>query len=412
MNALAGTAGTSGPGGWRTPTVVLVCASAILFLALGTRQGFGLFLQPMCSALGWGRETFSAAIALQNLMWGLAQPFVGAIADRYGAGRVLVVGGLCYAAGLVLMAHSNTGLELGLSTGLLIGIGLSACSFGVVLGVVGRRAPPARRTIALGIAGAGGSIGQFAMLPFSQTLISQFGWFNALLVLAAAAFLIVPLAAALAGRTTHAHAGGQGIGQALREAANHKGFWLLTGSFLVCGFQTLFIMVHLPAYLVDRGGTALEGMTALAAIGLANVAGSFLCGFLGDRYSKKHLLGIIYWLRAVAIAAFVLLPLSTWTIALFAIVLGFTWLGTVPLTNSLVAQIFGVQYLSTLFSIAWLGHQVGAFAGVWLGGYAFDTTGSYTAVWIVAIGASVVAALACLPIDERALRVPAPEPVR
>jgi predicted MFS family arabinose efflux permease len=401
MNATPGT-----PSPRASTAIVLICASAILFLALGTRQGFGLFLQPMCSALGWGRETFSAAIALQNLLWGLAQPFAGAIADRFGAGRVLAVGGLCYAAGLVLMAYSNTGLELNLSTGLLIGIGLSACSFGVVLGVVGRRAPPARRTIALGIAGTGGSIGQFAMLPYSQTLISQLGWVNALLALAASAFLIVPLAAALAGRPAPAQGSGQGIGRALREATSHKGFWLLTGSFFVCGFQTLFIMVHLPAYLVDRGATAVEGMAALAAIGLANVVGSLLCGYLGDRYSKKQLLGLIYALRAVAIAAFVLLPLSTWSLAAFAIVMGITWLGTVPLTNSLVAQIFGVQYLSTLFSIAWLGHQVGSFAGVWLGGYAFDATGSYTAVWIVAIGASVVAALACLPIDERSLRVP------
>jgi predicted MFS family arabinose efflux permease len=260
------------------------------------------------------------------------------------------------------------------------------------------------------MAGAGGSIGQFAMLPYSQALIAQFGWLNALLVLAVSAFLIVPLAAGLSGRVAAAPGGGQRIGHALREATGHRGFWLLTGSFLVCGFQTLFIMVHLPAYLVDRGGTALEGMTALAAIGLANIAGSFLCGYLGDRYSKKRLLGVIYWLRAVAIAAFVLLPLSTLSIAVFAIVMGMTWLGTVPLTNSLVAQIFGVQYLSTLFSIAWLGHQVGAFAGAWLGGYVFDATGSYTVVWIIAIGASVVAALACLPIDERSLRVQGTSP--
>jgi predicted MFS family arabinose efflux permease len=404
MNALPG---TPGPGGWRTPTVVLVCASAILFLALGTRQGFGLFLQPMCSALGWGRETFSVAIALQNLMWGLAQPFAGAVADRFGAARVVAVGGLCYAAGLVLMAFSNSGLDLNLSTGLLIGIGLSGCSFGVVLGVVGRRAAPARRTIALGIAGAGGSIGQFVMLPYSQTLIAQFGWFNALLVLAASAFLIVPLAAALSGRAAPTPDGGQPIGQALREAMGHRGFWLLTGSFLVCGFQTLFIMVHLPAYLVDRGATALEGMTALAAIGLANIFGSFACGYLGDLYSKKHLLAGIYWLRAVAIVAFILLPVSTWTTGAFALVMGATWLGTVPVTNSLVAQIFGVQYLSTLFSISFLGHQLGAFFGAWLGGYVFDATGSYAVMWIVAIGASVVAALACMPIDERSLRMPA-----
>jgi predicted MFS family arabinose efflux permease len=397
----------------RAPALILAAASLILLIALGTRQGFGLFLHPMCSALGWGRETFAAAIALQNLIWGLAQPVTGMIADRFGAARVVAVGGACYALGLVLMAYSTTGVALDFSAGLLIGLGLSGASFGVVLGVVGRAAPAEHRTTALGVVGAGGSVGQFVMLPYGQALISQFGWLNALLVLAASAFLIVPLAAAFAGKSGSArHVAGQPIGAALREVANHRGFWLATASFLVCGFQTVFIMTHLPAYLVDRGATAVEGMTALAIIGIANIAGSFLAGILGDRYSKKQLLGAIYGIRAVAIAAFVVAPPSPAATWVFAAVFGITWLGTVPLTNALVAQIFGVQYLSTLFSIAFLGHQIGGFFGAWLGGYAFDATGSYLSVWVIAIAASVIAAAACLPIDERPLRaaVPAQRP--
>jgi len=392
----------------RAPLFVLLAAGLILMLALGTRQGFGLFLQPMCSALGWGRETFSAAIALQNLVWGLAQPFTGMVADRYGAARVTAVGGLLYSLGLVMMAYSTTGPALDVSAGLLIGLGLSGASFGVVLGVVGRAVPPERRTAALGLVGAGGSIGQFVMLPYGQLLISQFGWFNALLVLAASAFLIVPLAAAFASKAVVRSGGQQPIASALREAGRHKGFWLATVSFAVCGFQTVFIMTHLPAYMVDRGATALEGMTALAIIGFANIAGSIGAGILGDRYRKKHVLGWIYAVRAVAIAAFIAVPPSPAVTWAFAVVLGLTWLGTVPLTNALVAQIFGVQYLSTLFSIAFLGHQVGGALGAWLGGYVFDATGSYLGVWMIAIAASVVAAVMCLPIDERPLRRPVP----
>ena len=394
----------------RSPVVVLVAAGLILMLALGTRQGFGLFLQPMCSALGWGRETFSAAIALQNLVWGLAQPFTGIIADRFGAARVTAAGGLLYTIGLVMMAYSTTGPALDVSAGLLIGLGLSGASFGVVLGVVGRAVPPERRTAALGLVGAGGSIGQFVMLPYGQLLISQIGWFNALLLLAASAFLIVPLAAAFASKGAAAarSVAQQPIAAALREAGRHKGFWLATVSFAVCGFQTVFIMTHLPAYMVDRGSTAVEGMTALAVIGLANIAGSLGAGVLGDRYSKKYVLVWIYAIRAVAIAAFVAVPPSPAATLAFAVVLGLTWLGTVPLTNSLVAQIFGVQYLSTLFSIAFLGHQIGGFLGAWLGGYVFDATGSYFGVWMIAIVASVVAAIMCLPIDERPLQRPVP----
>lgn len=389
---------------WRTPAVVLACGSLILMLSVGTRQSFGLFLQPMTGELGWTRETFSFAIAVQNLVWGLAQPFAGMIADKHGAARVVGGAGLFYAAGLVLMAHSQTGLAFDLSAGLLVGLGLSGSAFGVVMGVIGRIFPPEKRSMALGVAGAGGSFGQFIMLPYGQLLISQLGWFSALLALALTSFLIVPLAAAVAGAArSRAGERKQSLRDALHEAATHRGFWYLTISFLVCGFQTIFIMIHLPAYLIDKGMTPVQGMTALALIGFCNIIGSYLCGLLGGRYSKKYLLSWIYGIRAVAILLFVALPLTQGSLWCFAAVMGLTWLGTVPLTNGLVAQIFGVKYLATLFSIAFLGHQVGSFFGAWYGGYLFDLTGSYLAVWLIAAALSVLAAVLCLPIDEREL---------
>ena len=387
--------------GWRTPAVVLACGGMILMLSIGTRQSFGLFLPPMTFDLGWTRQTFGFAIALQNIVWGLGQPFAGAIADKFGAARVIVAGGIFYALGVALMAYSTTGIAFDLSAGILVGLGLSGCGFGVVMGVVGRAAPPEKRSAALGLVGAGGSFGQFAMLPYAQGLISQIGWLNALLVLAATSAIIVPLAAALIGRNTTAHTSNQTLSAAIREAAAHKGYWFLTISFLVCGFQTIFIMVHLPAYLVDQGMSPTDGMTALALIGFFNIVGSYACGLLGGRYSKKKVLMWLYGLRAVAIALFVVLPLSNLTVWGFGIVMGVTWLGTVPLTNGLVAQIFGVKYLSTLFSIAFLGHQIGSFLGAWYGGLMFDLTGSYSTVWIFCVVLSVVAAALCVPIDER-----------
>lgn len=393
---------------WRTPAVipavVLLCGGLILMLALGTRQSFGLFLRPMSMDLGWGRETFSFAIALQNLVWGCAMPFAGAIADRYGAGRVLVAGGLAYGVGLLAMAHSTTPLGFNLAAGLLVGLGLSCSGFGVVMAVVARAFPPEKRSVAVGIVGACGSFGQFAMLPGAHALISGYGWLAALLVFAFMAFLIVPLGAALAGRNAAERESDQSIGGALAEAAQHRGFWLLTASFFVCGFQTIFVMTHLPAYLVDKGLQPSEGMTALAVIGLFNIVGSYGCGALGGRYSKRLLLAWIYAIRAVAIGLFIAAPLTPAGTYLFAAVLGLTWLGTVPLTNSLVGQIFGVKFLSTLFSIAFLGHQLGAFIGAWAGGAVFDLTGSYLPVWMTAIALSVVAAALCIPINERALR--------
>ncbi|GIX28916.1 MAG: MFS transporter [Burkholderiales bacterium] len=371
-------------------------------LALGIRQSFGLYLPPMTLDLGWGRETFAFAIALQNLVWGLAQPFAGAIADRYGAGRVLAVGGACYAGGLALMALATSGAEFALTAGLLVGLGLSGTSFGVVMGVVGRAFDDRSRSAALGIVGAGGSFGQFVMLPYGQFLIESLGWQWALSVMALSSALIVPLAAALAGRPAGFGAGGAlNFSQALAEARGHRGFWYLTLSFLVCGFQTLFIMLHLPAYLLDRGMTAATGMTALALVGALNILGSYAFGVLGNRRSKKNLLATIYLVRAATIGVFLLVPVTALSVYVFAAVMGFTWLGTVPLTNGLVAQIFGVNFLSTLFGIAFLGHQVGSFLGAWYGGYIFDLTGSYQAVWLFAIGLSLVAAGLCWPIDER-----------
>jgi MFS family permease len=387
--------------------MVLACGGLILMLALGTRQSFGLFLRPMTLDLAWGRETFSFAIALQNLVWGLAMPFAGAIADRHGAGRVLAAGGAAYALGLVAMAYSANPLSLQLAAGLLVGLGLACTGFGVVLAVVARAYPPEKRSLAVGITGACGSFGQFIMLPWGHALIAEFGWLNALLALAAIAFLMIPLGAALAGRNRAAEESAQSIGAALGEAMAHRGFWLLSASFFVCGFQTIFVMTHLPAYLVDQGMSAAAGMSALATIGLFNIFGSYAAGALGGRYSKKWILAWIYIVRALAIALFIAAPLTLAGTHLFAAVLGFTWLGTVPLTNSLVGQIFGVKYLSTLFSIAFLGHQLGAFIGAWLGGAAFDLTGSYLSVWLAAIALSIVAAVLCMPIDERAIVRPA-----
>ena len=376
-------------------------------LALGTRQSFGLFLRPMSVDLGWGRETFSFAIALQNLVWGLAMPFAGAIADRYGPGRVLVAGGLAYGGGLFAMAHATDPLAFGVAAGLLVGLALACTGFGVVLAVVARAFPVDKRSVAVGIAGACGSFGQFAMLPWGQALISWFGWLNALAVLGAMALLMIPLGTALAGRNDAADESALSIRAALGEAMAHRGFQLLTASFFVCGFQTIFVMTHLPAYLVDRGLSPTQGMSALATIGLFNIFGSYAAGVLGARYSRRLILAWVYMVRALAIGAFLALPLSSASLYLFAAVLGFTWLGTVPLTNSLVGQIFGLKYLSTLFSIAFLGHQLGAFAGAWAGGAAFDLSDSYQPVWVAAIALSLVAAALCVPIDERAIVRPA-----
>lgn len=399
---------------WRTPAVVLVCGGIVLSLSVGIRHGFGLFLQPMSADLGWGRETFAFAMALQHLLWGAAQPYTGMLADRYGAGRVLAAGAVLYVLGLALMAYSQTGFALGLSAGVLIGLGLSGTTFSVVLGVIGRAYPPEKRSMALGIAAAAGSFGQFAMLPIEQSLIERFGWLHALLMLAVMAAVMVPLAAALVEKSLVAAANvpSQSAAEAVREAFGHRGFVLLTLGFFVCGFQVVFIAVHLPAYLLDRGLTAHDGMIALALIGFFNVIGTWGGGWLGGKLSKKYLLSGLYFGRSVVITAFLLAPVTPLSLYLFSAAIGLLWLATVPLTNGLVAQIFGTRYFSMLGGFVFFSHQIGSFLGVWLGGMMYDRTGSYDLVWFIAIGLGIAAAIANLPIDEREIRrAPAPRTV-
>lgn len=385
----------------RRALVLLAAGATILSIALGIRHGFGLFLQPMTLANGWGREAFALAIAAQNLVWGLAQPFTGTLADRFGSARVIVAGAALYAAGLALMAFAHTPGELMLSAAVLVGLGLSGTTFAVVLGAVSRAVPPERRSVAMGIATGLGSFGQFAALPASFGLIESLGWRGALVGLACIAAATATLAGAF--RDTQAGPGGRasvGVAAALREALAHRGFWLLSFGFFVCGFHVVFITTHIPAFLVDRGLPLATGTTVLALIGLANVAGAWAGGEWGARYRKPAVLAAIYLGRAIAIAAFVWLPVSAASAYLFAAVIGLLWMSTVPLTNGTIASVFGVQNMSMLGGIVFLCHQVGAFLGGWLGGRVFDRTGSYDAVWLIAIGLSLVAALLNWPIRE------------
>lgn len=385
----------------RTGFWILLSGALILALSLGTRHGFGLFLAPMSAEFGWGREVFAFAIALQNLIWGIAQPFTGALADRYGAGRAVLVGGLLYAVGLVLMGHADSAASLSLSAGLLIGIGLSGTSFSVILGAVGRAVPLEKRSMAMGISAAAGSFGQFAMLPGTLGLIGWLGWSTALLALGLMVALIVPLAGLMRDKPLPVLAHEQSLGEALREACGHSGFWLLSLGFFVCGFQVVFIGVHLPAYLVDRHLPATVGTTVLALVGLFNVFGTYLAGWLGGRWSKPRLLTALYLIRAVVILAFLWAPLSIWTAYAFGIAMGLLWLSTVPLTNGTVATLFGVRNLSMLGGITFLFHQIGAFLGGWLGGYVYDHTGNYDLVWQISILLSLLAGLLNWPVRER-----------
>lgn len=388
---------------WRTCGWMLLGSSLILALSLGVRHGFGLFLPPMSAEFGWGREVFAFAIALQNLIWGLAQPVTGALADRFGVARAVLVGGILYAIGLLLMASADTPLTLSLSAGVLIGLGLSGTSFSVILGAVGRAVPVEKRSMAMGIAAAAGSFGQFIMLPGSLGLIEWLGWSSALLALGLLIALIVPLAAMMRGdRQAPVPAGAQqSLGEALREAVGHSGFRLLALGFFVCGFQVVFIGVHLPAYLVDQHLPAQVGTTVLALVGLFNIVGTYTAGWLGSCYSKPRLLAALYLIRGVVISAFLLAPLSVWSAYAFGIAMGLLWLSTVPLTNGTVATMFGVRNLSMLGGIAFLFHQIGSFFGGWLGGWLYDRTGSYDLVWQIAIALSLMAAALNWPIREQ-----------
>lgn len=390
---------------WRSPAVMLAAAATVLTIALGIRHGFGLFLQPMSLEFGWGREVFALAIAVQNLIWGAAQPVTGMLADRFGAAKTMIAGTALYVAGLVLMSMSTTPGALYLSVGVLLGLGLSGTTFAVVLGAVGRAVAPERRSRALGIATAIGSFGQFVMLPASLTLIGWLGWSAALIALAGIAASMAALSTALPWRehAPDAHAGMRS-GAALREALGHNGFRLLAFGFFVCGFQVVFIITHFPAFLVDRGLSLSVGTNVLALIGLANVAGAYLAGVWGARFRKPALLAAIYAGRALVITAFLLLPITEVSAYVFGIAIGLLWMSTVPLTNGTVAAVFGVRNMGMLSGIVFFVHQLGGFLGGWLGGYLYDRAGSYDGVWVIAIGLSVLAALVNLPIREQPVR--------
>jgi MFS family permease len=399
----------------RTATLLLICGSIVVSLSLGIRHTFGLFLQPMTQDLSWSREAFSFAIALQNLIWGAGGPVTGWLADRFGAGKVVFGGGLLYAAGVGLMAYSTTPFMFTLSAGVLVGLGLSATTFSVIYGAVGRAVAPEKRAMSLAIVGAAGSFGQFLLVPSGQYLIGGMGWFAALMGLTFAAALMAPLALGTAERTAHpgsAAAVAQSAGEAVREAFGERAFWLLTLGYFVCGFQVVFIGAHLPSYVIDKGLTANTGMLALALIGLFNIFGTYGFGLAGGRWSKKKLLAAIYFARSIIIVLFLLAPLSHLSVAVFAAAMGLLWLSTVPLTNGLVAQIFGVKYLAMLSGFVFFSHQLGSFLGVWLGGLVFDLTGAYDIVWMISIALGVLAALVNLPVDERPLARLSPQPAK
>ena len=390
---------------------VLLCGAMIVTLSMGIRHGFGLWLQPITQEQGWTRQTFSLAIAIQNLSWGVIGVFAGMLADKLGAFRVLLIGAVLYAVGLAGMALSPTPLLFALTAGVLIGAAQAGTTYAVIYGVIGRQIPAERRSWAMGVAAAAGSFGQFLMVPIEGQLIAQLGWHTALLVLAALVLLVVPLAFGLREPTRVVVAGHreQTIAQAVMEAFRYPSFGLLMAGYFVCGFQVVFIGVHMPSYLRDKGLSPEVASYSLALIGLFNVFGTYVAGSLGQKLAKRKILAAIYFGRAIAITLFLIVPVSPLSVYVFAAVIGFLWLSTVPVTNALVAQIFGVAHLSMLSGFVFLGHQVGSFLGVWLGGFLYDRTGSYDVVWYIAIALGVFAALINLPVKENAIARPMPQ---
>ncbi len=393
---------------------VLLCGAAIVAISMGIRHGFGLFLQPVTMDRGWSRETFAFALAVQNLAWGLCSPLAGAWADRFGAMRVLMVGTLFYAGGLVLMALATSGLAFAGSAGLMIGIAHAGTTYAVVYGVIARNVAPEQLNRAMAITAAAGSFGQFLMVPVQNGLIGGLGWQDALFVLALIAIVMLPLALGLNDKPQHAAAAQPGaplgVAAALREAFATPSFRLLTAGYFVCGFQLVFIGVHMPSYLKDKGLEPGVAATALALIGLFNVFGTYAVGGLAQRFARPRILSAIYALRALAIALFVLLPLSAWSVYVFAAVMGLLWLSTVPPTNGVVASIFGVRHMSMLSGIVFLSHQLGSFSGAWLGGALFEATGSYQLVWWITVALGLFAAIVNLPVRDAPLQRAAAQP--
>lgn len=397
----------SGPAGygWRTPLVVIVAGCLIAMVGFGVRSVFGLFLEPMTVAHGWDRSTFGLAMAIQNLLWGIGVPIAGMIADRYGPSRVLAVGAVVYAVGVWGFAHAGNAFELHLFGGVLTGLGVAFTSFSLAMAAMAKVVGPERRSLALGLGTASGSFGQVVFSPLGQAFIHQFGWEPALGYLAMSALLVIPLAFMLPNvqAPKGEAAQNQSLVQALREARGHRGFVLLTIGFFVCGFHVAFITVHFPAYVSDLGLDPTVGATALALVGFFNIAGSFGAGLVGQRWSKKTGLAWIYFLRSIVIIGLLLAPKTDWTIYLFAGSMGLLWLSTVPLTTGIVAQVFGVRYMATLFGLVFLSHQLGSFLGVWLGGYLYDTVGSYDGVWWAGVALGLIAAGIHVAIDEKPL---------
>ena len=397
---------TGGRANWQTPLIVIGAGCLIALLGFGARSAYGLLLEPMTSARGWGRETFALALAIQNLVWGFGVPFASMLADRYGPSRVLAAGAIVYGIGTAGMATTTTGVGLTLFGGVLTGLGIALTSFSIALAAMAKVVEPGRQSLVLGIGTSAGSLGQVIFSPLSQLVIAEYGWDSALLFLAASVLLIVPLAFVLPGNAdTHGHATiEQGLGDAIVEAVHHRGYVLLTLGFFVCGFHVAFISVHFPAYVRDLGLAPQVGAYAIAIIGLCNIVGSFLSGLAGQRWPKKNGLVVIYSLRALAIAGLLLADKTASTIYLFSAVMGILWLSTVPLTSGIVAQVFGLRFMATLFGIVFLSHQLGSFLGVWLGGYLYDRTGTYDVVWWTGVALSVAAALIHMPINERPLQ--------
>ncbi|MFA5702947.1 MAG: MFS transporter [Advenella sp.] len=389
-----------------TMAQLLFCGAFIVTMSMGIRHGFGLWLQPITQANGWDRETFSFALAMQNLVWGFTGIFAGMVSDRFGAIKVIVLGGVLYALGLLGMAYSTTGLGFMLSSGFLIGMAQSGTTYAIIFGVIGRNIPADRRSWAMGVVAAAGSFGQFLMVPVENFLIDVFDWQIALVVLSAFALMIIPLGLGLrepSPLSGVAQGGRQGIIPAIKEAFAYPSFRLLVAGYFVCGFQVVFIGVHMPSYLKDAGMKPEVASYALALIGLFNVFGTYAVGLMGQKYPKRYLLAGIYTLRGITIIIFLLAPMTPVSVYVFSAVMGLLWLSTVPPTNAIVAQIFGIQHFAMLGGFVFFSHQIGSFLGVWLGGIMYDIYGSYDPVWYLAIGLSIFATAMNLPVKEHAI---------
>ena len=388
---------------WLHPIIIVVCGCLVIFIGFGIRSTMGVFLVPITEQYDWGRSIFAFAAALQNLFWGFSQPIFGAIADRFGSGRVILIGGICYVAGLALMIVSSTPLGFYIANGALIGFGLSGTTFAIVLAVIARAVPERQRSMALGIGSAAGSLGQFVLVPLGNSLILQFGWVSTIAMLSCLMLLVIPLSLVLSGKP-NITGPEQTLKAAVFQAARHPGYVLLTSGFFVCGFQVTFIGIHLPAYLTDIGLSSNVGAWALSIVGLFNLVGTLLAGYMGNIFKKKSILSFIYLGRAIVIAVFVMLPPSVPSALIFAGCMGILWLATIPLTSGIVSQVFGARYLGTLFGFVFLGHQIGSFLGVWMGGLLFDATQSYEVVWWICVALGVIAALLHWPINESPIR--------